>query len=546
MLDWLTGWAGLIVGFSGLIFIHELGHFVLAKWNGVHVHVFSVGMGPYIFSMTYRGTVYALSLIPIGGYVKLMGQDDMNANLEPSRNTKDYRNKRAGQKAAILAAGAAFNIIFTIFVFTVCYSVGLDLAPPRLGNVSPNTGLMTATLHTGEKANLKRGDLILKVNDVPVKSFLEAQLEITSSRRSEPLWLEVEQPTGSGVIKHVKVQLSEDPAIGASTIGLEDYKEKMSLPLGFTTRDQVIISDDPKDGPAKNAGLRKGDILLELNGQRMTEYSEFINAVRGSDGKPIQFVIERAGKIEKFEITPVKGLDKKNPHWMIGAAVPQGYGHRQVIDIDESSEAFKKGLRKGHFVIGFDPVERAHDDGRQRWLAGKLLWNPTWELDPEKVNKMEISVPKEGALIYTELYPYTEFFQRESVTAALGQAWDDTLRFSRNILAVLIALFRGDVKLTALSGAAGIGQAMFSVAKHQDFLNFFWFLGFISLNLGVMQFVPIPVLDGGQLVMVFIEKLKGSPIKPAIQEKFQLAGLVIVGGLLLLTTFNDISRFFGL
>ena len=80
-MELLAGWAGLILGFSGLIFIHELGHFLLAKWNGVKVYVFSIGMGPYIVSYTYNGTVYALSLIPMGGYVKMMGQDDLNADL---------------------------------------------------------------------------------------------------------------------------------------------------------------------------------------------------------------------------------------------------------------------------------------------------------------------------------------------------------------------------------------------------------------------------------------------------------------------------------
>src|SRR5947208_444813 len=137
MLDWLLGWAGLILGFSGLIFIHELGHFVLAKWNGVRVYVFSLGMGPYLVSFTWRGTVYALSLIPIGGYVKMMGQDDMNANLSQNRDPSDYRNKRPGQKAAILAAGAMFNLIFTIFIFTVCYGVGMEIEPPRIGMILP-------------------------------------------------------------------------------------------------------------------------------------------------------------------------------------------------------------------------------------------------------------------------------------------------------------------------------------------------------------------------------------------------------------------------
>src|SRR5205814_8618984 len=109
-MDWLNGMVGMVLGFSGLIFIHELGHFLLAKWNGVRVYVFSLGMGPYLFSFTWRGTVYVLSMIPIGGYVKMMGQDDMNANLATNKDESDYRNKRPAQKAAILAAGPIYNL----------------------------------------------------------------------------------------------------------------------------------------------------------------------------------------------------------------------------------------------------------------------------------------------------------------------------------------------------------------------------------------------------------------------------------------------------
>ena len=109
-MEALAGWLGLILGFSGLIFIHELGHFLLAKWNGVRVYVFSLGMGPYIISFTWRGTVYALSLVPIGGYVKMMGQDDLNPALDSIPDPSDYRNKRPGQKAAILLPATSASL----------------------------------------------------------------------------------------------------------------------------------------------------------------------------------------------------------------------------------------------------------------------------------------------------------------------------------------------------------------------------------------------------------------------------------------------------
>src|SRR6185295_679373 len=244
----LNGWLGLILGFSGLIFIHELGHFVLAKWNGVRVYVFSLGMGPYLLSFSYKGTVYALSMVPIGGYVKMMGQDDLNPVLDANPNPQDYRNKRAGQKAAILAAGAGFNIMFTIAVFTLCYWHGMDLESPRLGNIAPESPLAEAVIKhadgSPENAKLMPGERIIAVNGVPVKSIGEANLQIASSRVGEEILMELERSPAGGR-NMVYVRTRHDKEHGASTVGIEQYMEKQRLALGFWTKDVVVVFDDP-------------------------------------------------------------------------------------------------------------------------------------------------------------------------------------------------------------------------------------------------------------------------------------------------------------
>ena len=136
MMQNVWGWIGLLAGFSGLVFVHELGHIAFAKWNGVTVQVFSIGMGPYLFSFTYKGTCYAFSMIPMGGYVKMLGQDDMNADTASTKSSGDFRNKRPGQRAAILVGGAFFNVLLTIVLFALCFYRGTDFISPRLGNIS--------------------------------------------------------------------------------------------------------------------------------------------------------------------------------------------------------------------------------------------------------------------------------------------------------------------------------------------------------------------------------------------------------------------------
>ncbi len=550
-MDFLQGWAGLILGFSGLIFIHELGHFVLAKWNGVRVYVFSLGMGPYLVSFTWRGTVYALSLIPIGGYVKLAGQDDSNLNLPPSQAKDDYRNKRPGQKAAILAAGAIFNLIFAVAAFTLCYRLGLDIEPPRIGNILPDKPLAQAVERVGtaeKSANLQKGDLILEVNGVPVKTFLEAQLQISATAPNEDLWLKVErQPLGGGLVSYVVVKTRHDKRYGASSIGLEPYIYKSELPLGFTTEDSVVVLSTPKqDMPAALAGLQKDDEILRVTDatdaanprtKNIRDAEDFINVVRGSNGHVLTLAVRRKGEEKNIEITPRHIED--SDAYLVGAEV--GLARRRVSTIDTDSEAYKAGLRENNFVLRFEP----DNPNAERWRAGKLVWQEAWgEKQPQKSAHLTVDWNDPVALKFLQPRRAVEIYQLDSLSAAIGTAWDDTVRFSGSVFGVLRGLVTGSVETKALSGPTGIAGLMYTVARNQTFLNYLWFLGFISLNLGMLQFVPIPLLDGFHLLMVAVEKLKGSPVAPKIQEAFQYVGIFIVGGLLILATYNDLRRIF--
>ena len=349
-MDALYGWLGLILGFSGLIFIHELGHFALAKWNGVKVYVFSLGMGPYLLSFTHNGTVYALSMVPIGGYVKMMGQDDLNPTSEPSKDGSDYRNKRPGQKAAILAAGAIFNLIFTLAAFTACYSIGMHIEPPRIGNIAPSTPLADAVMHPDRKpANLQKGDLILNVNNVPVKTFLEAQLQISGTPKDQELWLKVQRLNGNA--DDIIVKTKHDKGYGASSIGLDRYTEKIALPLGFKADEQFLVGDFEKakdakalkEKPAYKAGLRKEDRLVRIEDRTrpegndvttITELEHLLFAPQRSKGRPLTYIILRDGKEQELTITPVKNED--TDAYFIGMPFEL---RQRVTQIDETSEA---------------------------------------------------------------------------------------------------------------------------------------------------------------------------------------------------------------
>lgn len=564
-MEQIYGWASVILGFSGLIFIHELGHFLLAKWNGVHVHVFSIGMGPYIFSFTYKGTVYALSLIPVGGYVKMMGQDDMNADLGASKNPKDFRNKRPGQRAAILVAGAAFNILLTLGIFTYCYARGIYFPAPRIGNVVPTKPIAKAVLikkdangEMKEPANLKPGDTILAVNGKRVKNMMDAALATISTPRGEAVTLEVERNEGSGPdrIIYVSVITEEDKRIGAPGIGLEGgYREKVSLPLGFTTEYYFYIAEKPeeskessiKNGAAAKTGqFQKNDHLVAVEDRtdkanpivtRLKGPNDLVNASALSQGKERYIVVERSGKEVAIPVTPKIDEKEKSGDAKFGIMPSEMY---RVTAIDEDCDAYKAGLRAGYFVRGFE----VPDPNVMPWTSGKLEWFE--RLEEKKPHTAELNVPSEVPAhrrIFQQDKLAKNYVKAAGVTDAAGIAFDDLKNYTGSMFATLRGLFNGSVGASNLSGPLGIGHSIYLNA-HAPFLNSLWWLAYISLCLGVMQLLPIPLLDGFHLLLVILEKMKGKPVSAKAQVACFYFGMVLIGLLFCFVMFNDITRWF--
>lgn len=543
MADWITGFLGLALGFSGLIFIHELGHFMLAKWHGVRVHVFSIGMGPYLLTFTIGETVYALSLVPIGGYVKLAGQDDMRPNLEASKDPRDYRNQPVGARAAILAAGAIFNLIFALFAFTICYWQGVELNPAKVGEVFNYLPIKNKSFRetpSGDQPRpLQPGDQIVAVNGKPVKCFLDVALAVAGSGSDSALYLDYER---NGERQHdpVRVTAAYDSEHGSKVIGLGPFLEMQHFRMGFKIERKVLVRADPKsDTPAAKVGLVKGDELVSIDGKNIDDLYVLMHAVDDVAGKPQALVIRRNGQKKELEIT-AEGKEKYHgTQYLLGIAMLQS---DRISEIHPSSEAYAAGLREDYYIrgLGLKRDKKTVDLGYSQHLE-------------EDAEVSVARLPRETSVPRAEWPWDTEFpvegqvlVQADTFVEALGMAWDDLLRYSGSVFTVVRGLITGQVSPKALSGPLGIANAMTSVASQKPFMYYFWFLAFISINLGVLQFIPIPLLDGWHLLMLGVEKLKGSPVAPRVQEAFQWVGLFLILSLLVLATSNDIMRFIGM
>lgn len=533
-MDFLTGALGLVFGFSILIFVHELGHYLLAKWNGVRVYVFSLGMGPYVFSFTWGETLYVFSLIPIGGYVKMAGQDDLRPSLPVEKDPHDYRNKRPGQKAAILAAGAFFNLVFALFAFTACYYFGVEMQAPVIGNVRKGSPLDKAESLTASgkpRPNpLKKGDRITMINGVHIKTFMEAKMEIASAGPDAKVWINYERK-GQPVLDPAVVVTRRSASLGAATVELRPYGKEESFHLGFTTKKYIFSLGTPDaKTPAGKAGIQDGDKIISVDGKVIKDDTQMIELVQDAKGGEQVLQLEREGKQVEVKLSA-----KENDEGVYLLGVPLGEAEL-VTHIDEACEAHAAGVREGSFIRALKKLRNNTD------LELTFSDRPD-DKGTDRTCVVPIDTKSKSLLEYTTEVPMMELMKEDSFVEALSVAWGDVIRHSKTVFTIVRGLLSGAVSTKAVSGPLGIGRFMTLVAVESSFMYYFWFLAFLSVNLGVIQFLPIPILDGWHLVMITVEKLKGSPVAPRVEAAFQYAGLFLILALMLLATSNDIMRF---
>ncbi|MCW8131384.1 MAG: RIP metalloprotease RseP [Planctomycetota bacterium] len=540
-MNWLIGPLALVIGFSTLVFVHELGHYVLAKWNGVRVKVFSIGMGPYLISFTRGETVYALSLVPIGGYVKMLGQEDMHPDIDPSKDPHDYRNKRPGQRAAILAAGAGFNLIFAFFAFAFCYYMGVEMDAPRIGHVDSESPIAKAQTvdANGNRvpAPLQKGDLIRSIDGVPMRTFMDVSLYVAGSGKDRELQIDYDRddkPAQNPVF--VRTEFNKN--LGAPVIGMERFAKKEPHDFGFEVQENAVYVRSCTPGsPAETAKLQTRDRVLSVDGKQVLETADLVTYIRAGKGAEQTLAIDRDGQIQELKIKarleqPPGTTEEKDKRYMIGLMMIEG----PVVRISKDSDAYAGGLREGFFIT---EVEKLRDKEHIR-LTYLDLRDPKAE-ENSVILPLEPRSPSD--YLYTFSAPEQVEIKCDTVVESLALAWSDVIRHSTAVFTVVKGLMMGAISPKALSSPLGIGRAMLQVSVERPAIYYFWFLAFLSVNLGVLQFVPIPLLDGWHLLTVGLEKLKGGPLPQKFLIYSQYVGLFIILGLLAFALLNDIKRF---
>jgi regulator of sigma E protease len=429
---------GLVLGI--LILVHEWGHFIVARLCGVRVDVFSIGFGPRLFGWKRGATDYRVSALPLGGYVRMAGQDlsEVDSNeVAPTGATDELMSKSRWQRALISFAGPAVNLVFPLILLTAFFAI---VGMPHAAYLDEPVKAIAVPASTSSTVNpFQAGDLMMSINGIPTPSWEQAERVLKGRSSAEKIRFEV---VNNGNRREIETSVKELPQV--------------DTPIGYLPIPPVL--DYVELGkPAKRAGILGDDTILSVDGQKIQLWGQFVERVRGSKGKPLDLEILRKGQVLHKTVTPQLGPT-------------------------ESGESV--------YMLGVSPREE---------LAYKHV----------------------------------------SFSESMQEARLSTFDFIGRTVGVVAKLFSGRVSVRQLHSVVEISRAAGN-AVHRGPLYVVLMMAFMSVNLGILNLLPIPILDGGNILLLTLEGIRRRDFSLAFKERFVQVGLVFLLVLFTYVIYNDV------
>lgn len=549
VLSWIHQGASAIFAFvlllGLLIFVHELGHFAVAKWCGVRVEVFSLGFGRKIFSLKRGDTTYCISLIPLGGYVKMFG-DEINAQLPESEKKFSFTHKPVSQRIAIVLAGPLMNFFFAILIFAVVAFVGEEVRAPLIGDINPKSKAF--------EIGLRPGDKVLKVGNDSVANWDDFQKHLNKY---------------TGINTDIQIQRSgfENPLAIPAMPEARPNPNILSLDASIGDLEGLtFLSKAPVIGvrvgtPAEKAGLKTGDRIVTINGAPVKHYRDLDTMLLPYQGQDVTFAIERSTSAEAA--VPEKIEVKANFRSFASISV-LGFESSELylLKVVPASPAEKAGLKSGDRIVKIDQTEPSvWEDVLQTVKSYKgesplaitvLRGSEThaFRITPEMTSHMSVQGTEERRFTIG-IVPWILIAAPEAITLDVSNPIDGLVRgatrtWDVSVMTVVsfLRLFQNKISPRNIGGVISIGQAAHETMK-MGLAQYLTMMGAISVNLFILNLLPIPVLDGGHLLFYTIEALKGTPLNMRKMEIAQQIGLFVLMSLMVFALFNDVSRIFG-
>lgn len=456
----------MLVTLGILVTIHEFGHFRVARWCGVKVERFSVGFGkpilrwrgkPAVGEAADEGTEYVVGILPLGGYVKMLGERD---DVSGAQRERAFNHKPLSQRAAIVAAGPLANFLLAIVVYWLMFVTGVSGLAPVIGAVSEDS--------VGAVAGLQVGDEIVAVDGEPTSTWQDVRLRLLD-RLGETGTLQMDvKSADSTPIRPINIPLQrwlagdEEPDL-LGVLGLKPFHQVLPAQLG-----EVL-----PEGAAAAAGLRAGDLITAVDGAPVRDWADWLDVVRRSADQMLTVTVQRQGSSVDLQLQPGIRLTE--------AGTPE---------LDE------EGRTIGYIGAGVEiPVL------------------------PESMSRDV----------------------RYSIFAAVPQALSETWANSLFVVDSMKKMLVGLISVKNLSGPLTIAQVAGETASY-GLEYYLGFLAVLSISLGVLNLLPIPVLDGGHLFYYAIEGIIRRPVPRKIQEWGMQFGILLVAGIMFLALYNDVNR----
>ncbi len=446
----------LIVVLGVLIFVHEAGHFVAAKWAGIYVHRFSLGLGRPIPWLTFRKgeTEYSISWLPLGGYVKMASrEEDIGSSaLEGGAPTvavpsdRVFESKPIWKRMVVILAGVTMNALFAWAVFAfLAYKNGRQIDPvTTVGRVEKEE----LPREAAALEQIEPGTRILRINGDSVRSWDDVVSIIANAPEPE---IRIELDNGRSVVLPIHPDALEQRVKAAQA--LQPFRP-------------AVVGDVLADKPAGKAGIRQGDSIVAVNGRTVQQWYDMVEVLQRSAGQPVHITVARG--TQRLPITVQPYVD----------TIPGPKGKRQVV--------------------------------------GRI-----------------------GVMVATN---FTS--ERLGVGEAIGEGGQATLRASTQVVRTVRGLFSGRVSGRSIGGPILIGQLAGESAR-LGLDTFLGFMALISINLAILNLLPVPVLDGGQFLFLLAEAVIRRPLPVRLRERLTTVGLVLIILLMGLAFSNDFRRLFG-
>ncbi len=514
-----------------LVFIHEAGHFVAAKLMGIRVEIFSLGFGKKIISKQWKDTEWRISLIPLGGYVKMTGESPEDAEkISKEEQQYSFSHKKWWQKLIVVFAGPLTNILFAIPIYMVVASYQLKTVAPIVETVQYKS--------PAEQVGIEPGDTVLSVNNKRVFIWDDIKKSIPKPhhKKCDNIPLSIKKDI-TGNVKSMKIT----PEYSTYKDILGDTKEYCKIGISAEVIPPIVFLLHPIKG------IHSGDTVLAVDNHIVKRFYDIkkyllqsahsITVIHNAHHKKIVFTDEEKRRF----------LSSIYPYGMM------------IKSVEKESIAEKTGIKKGDVIVSvddipiYDPYEfmRYFTQGNKKQRVVSLIRNG---------KKQDITIPvrfeqkdnpytggknkrvKWGASFYFKYVNPQLIHRPDPVTYIVYSGFSNTWEIMKDTLKGIWYMITGKLSAKGLGGPIMVFDISAKAAE-RGMKVFLYMMGVISINLGLINLFPIPVLDGGHILIFSIEGIRRKPLSQKVKEKMMTAGFIFLMMLMLFAVTNDIMRY---